>query len=420
MNCSTPALLVHHQLPESTQTHAHRVGDGIQPSHPLSSPSLPALNPSQHQGLFQWVSSPHQVAKALEFQLQHRPLQWTPRTGLLECQQIWCMMTVLLLVCRQLPSCCILTWWKERSSLPCGFFLQLLSCVWLLVTPCTTAYQAFLSFTISQSLLKLMSIESIMPSNHLSYPVSPSSPPAFNLSQHQGLIQWVFTLCIRWPKYWSFSFSISLSNEYSGLISFRMDWLDLLAVQGTRKTLLQHHSSKASILRHSAFFMVQLSHPYMTTGKTIALTSWTFVSKVMSLLFDMLSRSVKAFLPYDLVTSQRPHLLYHHTGDSSFSAEFGDDMPVRSVAASSHSPLRVQHRWGGDGGKAALSKALPLHGLSSRTVRFITWLLRAPRGQKPLGLSRPGLELIEYYLHHRLLWTSAQPRSEGRDRDITF
>ena len=104
-------------------------------------------------------------------------------------------------------------------------------------------------------------------------------------------------LGIRWPKYWSFSFSISPSNEYSGLMSFKMDWLDLLAVQGTLKSLLQHHSSKASILHHSAFFIVQLSHPYMTTGKTIALTVWTFVDKVMSLLFNMLSRFVIAFLP---------------------------------------------------------------------------------------------------------------------------
>ena len=105
------------------------------------------------------------------------------------------------------------------------------------------------------------------------------------------------TLCMRWPEYWSFSFSISPSNEHPGLISFRMDWLDLLAVQGTLKSLLQHHSSKASILRHSAFFTVQLSHPYMTTGKTIALTRWTFVGKVMSLLFNMLSKLVITFLP---------------------------------------------------------------------------------------------------------------------------
>ena len=124
-----------------------------------------------------------------------------------------------------------------------------------------------------------------------------SSPsPAFNLSQHQDLFQWVSSLH-QVAKYWSFSFSISPSNEHSGLISFRMDWLDLLAVQGTLKSLLQHHSSKASILQCSAFFIVQLSHPYMTTGKTIALTRQTFVGKVMSLLFNMLSRLVIIFLP---------------------------------------------------------------------------------------------------------------------------
>ena len=115
-----------------------------------------------------------------------------------------------------------------------------------------------------------------------SHPLSSPSPPAFNLSQLQGLFQWVSSY-IRWPKYWSFSFNISPSSEHPWLISFKMDWLDLLAVQGTLKSLLQHHSSKASILLHSAFFIVQLSHPYMTTGKTIALTRWTFVDKVMSL-----------------------------------------------------------------------------------------------------------------------------------------
>ena len=160
MNCSMPGLPVHYQLPESTQTHVHWVSDAIQPSHPLLSPSPPSLNLSQHEGLFQWVSSSHQVA-----------------------------------------------------------------------------------------------------------------------------------------KYWRFSFNISPSNERSGLISFRMDWLDLLAVQGTLKSLLQHHSSKASILPCSAFFTVQLSHPYMTTGKTIALTRRTFVGKVMSLLLNMLSRLVITFLP---------------------------------------------------------------------------------------------------------------------------
>ena len=120
-----------------------------------------------------------------------------------------------------------------------------------------------------------------------SHPLSSTSSPAFNLSQHHSNES---VLCIRWPKYWSFSFSISPSNEHPRLISFRMDWLDLLAVQETLKSLLQHHSSKASILRCSAFFIVQLSHPYMTTGKTIVLTRWTFFGKVMSVLFNMLSR----------------------------------------------------------------------------------------------------------------------------------
>ena len=156
INCSTPGLPVHYLLPEFTQTHVHRFSDAIQPSHPLASPSPPAPNPSQHQSLFQWVNSSHEV----EFQLQHHSFQ-----------------------------------------------------------------------------------------------------------------------------------------EHPGLISFRMDWLDLLAVQGTPKSLLQHHSSKASILQRSAFFTVQLSHPYMTTGKTIALTRWTFVGKVMSLLLNMLSRLVITFLP---------------------------------------------------------------------------------------------------------------------------
>ena len=160
MNCSTPGLPVRHQLPELTQTHVHWVGDAIQPSQPLLSPSPPAFNQSQHQGLFKWVSSSHQVAKVLEFQLQHQFFQWIFRTDF-----------------------------------------------------------------------------------------------------------------------------------------FRMDWLDLLAVQGTLKGLLQHHSSKAAILWHSAFFIVQLSHPYMTIGKTIALTRRTFVDKVMSLLFNMLSRLFITFLP---------------------------------------------------------------------------------------------------------------------------
>ena len=148
------------------------------------------------------------------------------------------------------------------------------------MTPWTAACQASLSITNSWSLFKLMSIESVMPSNHLilCHPLllPPSIFPSIRVFSNESV------LCIRWPKYWSFSFNISPSNKYSGLISFRMDWLDLLRVQGTLKSLLQHHSSTASILRHSAFFMVQLSHPYMTTGKTIALTRQTFVDKVMS------------------------------------------------------------------------------------------------------------------------------------------
>ena len=152
-----------------------------------------------------------------------------------------------------------------------------------------------MSITNSWSLLKLMPIESVMPSNHLilCYPLLllPSIFPSIRVFSNESALR------IRWPKYWSFSFSISPSNEYSGLTSFRMDWLDLLAVQGTLKSLLQQHISNASIFRHSAFFIVQLSHPYMTTGKTITLTKWTFVGKVMSLLFHMLSRLVITILP---------------------------------------------------------------------------------------------------------------------------
>ena len=173
--------------------------------------------------------------------------------------------------------------------------VQSLSRVRLFVTPCTAARQASLSITNSQSLPKLMSIELVMPSNHLILCHPPlllsSVLPSIRVFPNES------ALCIRWPKYWSFSFNISPSNEHSGLISFRMDWLDLLAVQGTLKSLLQHHSSKASVLQCSAFFKVQLSYPYMTTGKTIALTGQTFVDKVMSLLFNMLSRLVIAFFP---------------------------------------------------------------------------------------------------------------------------
>ena len=171
--------------------------------------------------------------------------------------------------------------------------VQLLSRVQLFATPWAAAHQASLSITNSWSLFKLMSIESVMPFNHLilcrPFYLRPSNFPSIRVFPNESALR------IRWPKYWSFSFSISPSNEYSGLIPFRMDWLDLCTDQGTFKSLLQHHSSKSSIICLSAFFIVQLSHPYMTTGKTIAFTRWTFV--VMSLLFNMLSRLVIAFLP---------------------------------------------------------------------------------------------------------------------------
>ena len=163
------------------------------------------------------------------------------------------------------------------------------------VTPWTTARQDSLSITSSRSLSKFMSIQLVMPSSHLilchSLLLLPLIPPSIRVFSNES------ALCMKWPKYWSFNFSISPSNEHPGLISFRMDWLGLLAVQETLKSLLQHHTSKASILRCSAFFTVQLSHPYMTTGKTTALTRWTFVGKIMSLLFNMLSRLAITFLP---------------------------------------------------------------------------------------------------------------------------
>ena len=172
--------------------------------------------------------------------------------------------------------------------------VQSLSCVRLFATPWIAAHQASLSITNSRSSPNPMSIELVMPSSHLIpcrplflLPLIPLSITVFSNGS---------TLRMRWPKYWSFSFSIIPSKEHPGLISFRMHWLDLLAVHGTLKSLFQHHSSKASILQHSAFFTVQLSYPYMTTGKTIALTRRTFVGKVMSLLFNMLSRLVITFL----------------------------------------------------------------------------------------------------------------------------
>ena len=173
--------------------------------------------------------------------------------------------------------------------------VELLSHVQPFEIPRTAAWQDSLSITNSQSSLKFMSIESVMPSNHLilccPLLLSPSVFPRIRVFSNESVLR------IRWLKYWSFSFNISPSNEYSELISFRMDWLDLLAVQETLKSLLQHHSSKASFLWHSAFFIVQLSHPYKTIGKTIALTRWTFAGKVTSLFFNLLSKLVITFLP---------------------------------------------------------------------------------------------------------------------------
>ena len=188
------------------------------------------------------------------------------------------------------PFCVVLLYILAQFS-----SVQLLSRVRLFATPWIAAHQASLSIINSQSSLKVTSIESVMSSSHLilcrPLLLLPPIPPSIRVFSNES------TLHIRWPKYWSFSFTIIPSKEHPGLISFRMDWLDLLAVQGTLKSLLQHHSSKASVLRCSAFFTVQLSHPYMTTGKTIPLTRQTFVGKVMSLLLNMLSRLVITFLP---------------------------------------------------------------------------------------------------------------------------
>ena len=191
------------------------------------------------------------------------------------------------------------------------------------------------SFLVLHQLLELaqlMSIESVMPFNHLilCHPLLllPSILPSIRVFSNESVLP------IRWPKYWSFSFSISPSNEYSGLISFWIDWFDLLEVQGTLRSLLQHHSSKASILQHTAFFMVQLSHSYMTTGKTTALTRWTFISKVMSLLFNTLSRLVIAFLP------RSKHLLISWL--QSPSAVILEPRKIKSVTVSIVSPSICQ------------------------------------------------------------------------------
>ena len=205
------------------------------------------------------------------------------------------------------------------------------------MTPWTVAHQFSLSITNFRSLLKLISINSVMPSNHLFCChllfLPPSIFPSIRIFSKS-------VLCIRWPKYWSFSFSISPSNEYSGLFSFKMDWLDLLAVQRTLKSLLQHHSSKASTLQCSAFFMVQFSHPYMTTGKTIALTKWTFAGKVMFLVFNMLSRLVITFLP------RSKHLLISRL--QSPSAVILEPLKIKSHAVSIVSPFIYHEVMGPD------------------------------------------------------------------------
>ena len=238
------------QLPKSTQTHVHCVSDAIQPSHPLSSPSPPALNLSQHQGLFKWVSSLHQVAKVLEFQLQHQALKWIPIfRGSISCPSI-------LFFFGQ----CQLSW--------IVFVVQLPSHVWV----CYPIDCSMPCFPVPYHLLKEVCPNSC-PLYWWCHPTTSSSVSLLSFClkhfQRSGSFLDESALHIRWPKYWNFSFSTSPSNGYSGLISFRIDWFDLLAVQGTLESLLQHHNLKASVLQCSAFFMAQLSHPYMTTGKII-------------------------------------------------------------------------------------------------------------------------------------------------------
>ena len=206
--------------------------------------------------------------------------------------------------------------------------VQSLNLVRLFATPWTTAHQASLSITNSRSSRKPMSIESVMPSNHLilCHPLflPPSIFPSIKVFSDESVL-WIW-----WPKYWSFSFSISPSNEYSGLIFFRMDWLDLLAVQGTLKSLFQHHNLKVSILRPSAFYIFQLSHSYMTIGKPIVLIRWTFIGKVMSLFFNMLSRLVRTFL------SRSKHILI--TWLQSPSTVILEPPKIKSVTESTVSP----------------------------------------------------------------------------------
>ena len=254
------------------------------PAHPipLSCPRAPALRALPHASNLHWSFILHMLIYMFQcYPLKSFHPRLLPRSPK-DCSLHLC----LLLPCTE-----------DRHSDQFSS-VQSLSRVRLLATPWIAACQASLSITNSQSLLKLVLIELVMPSSHLilcrPLLLLPPIPPSIRVFSNES------TLRIRWPKYWSFSFRISPSSEHwspSGLISFRMDWLDLLAVQGTLKSLLQYHSSKASILQCSAFFIVQPSHPNMTIGKTIALTKWTFVSKAMSLLFNMPSRFGRAFLP---------------------------------------------------------------------------------------------------------------------------
>ena len=272
--------------------------------------------------------------------------------------------------------------WRSLKEQPCGSLLrgshalglgfnsvQLLSHVQLFATPWITARQASLSITNSRSSLRLTSIKSVMPCSHLILCRPLLLPlsifPSIRVFSNESALH------IRWPKYWSFSFNISPSSEHPGLISFRMDWLDLLAVQGTLKSILQHHSSKASILQRSAFFTVQLSHPYMTTGKTIALTRWTFVDKVTSLLFNMLSRLVILFLP------RSKHLLISWLQSSS--AVILEPTKIKSATVSTVSPS-IYHEVMGPG-----------------AMILVFWML-SPLFHSPLSLSSRGFLVPLHFL----------------------
>ena len=301
MNSSTPAFPVLHHLPELAQMHVHWVSD---PSNHLIfcypllllSSIFPSIKifPKESALHIRWpkywsfsfsISPSNKYSGLISFQIDCVFSPCCPRDpqGSFWAQEFKCISSSVL----------SLLYGPVLTSISIFSSVQSLSHVRLFATPRTAARQASLSITNSWSLLKLMSIELVMPSYHLilCHPLLllPSSFPSIRVFSNESVLH------IRWPKYWNFSFSPS--NKYSGLISFRIDWLWFLVVQGTLKSLLQHHSSKASILWHSAFFIVQLSHPYMTTGKIIALTRWTFVGKVMFLLFNMLFRFVIAFLP---------------------------------------------------------------------------------------------------------------------------